>query len=239
VDFPTFRIEDETLPIMLCGSSPFLGLGYFGFKAVDYRIKFYQHPDTMADIFVHFVRKGCRGVHILCYDNILKAVKIAYAEETFPITASLITTRDVSDQLKALSRLESVVVFVDPSQTDSLNKKFLRDITKRIRNVGMIPGLATYQPGTSIPQLDQMDIDFSVYLIPFNTAGKYMLPNKEKTLQAVEYTNRKIVASRPLAGGILPEKGLPFVMKHCDGFCLGFVSKNQIDDAYRVLNQLT
>lgn len=239
MNFPLFRIEDKELPIMLCGSAPFIGEGLFGFKATDYRIKFYKHPDGMADIFVHFVRQGCRGAHILCYDNILKAVSLAYDVEPFPIAASLVAKKDIPSQLKALSVFQTVLVFVSPPDTDSLDEGALKIATGEIRDAGMIPGLATHQPGIAIPQLEQMDIDCSAYLAPVNKKGKHMVPSMGKTLEAVKNATKKVVAMKPLAvGNMSPEEGFPFVLEHTDAFCVGFSSKEQVDDAYKVLTQL-
>jgi hypothetical protein len=234
VDFPAFKIEDKELPIMLCGSSPFIGLGQFGFKAFEYRVRFYNHPDNMADLFVHFVRQGCKGAHIHCYDNIVKAVEMAYDVETFPVAASL-TTKDVTSQLKKLSALKTVLVFVHPSQTDSLNKEVLQNITKKIRDAGMIPGLTTNVPGVSIPQIDAMGLDVSAYRTPLNIQGKYMTPGKEQVLKAIENTDKKILATNPLVEKVSPEVGLPFVMEHCNGFCVGFTEKDHIDAVYNAL----
>ena len=237
MDIPTFTIEDKTLPIMLCGSAPFLGLGYFGFKAFEYRVRFYNHPDNMADIFIHFVRQGSKGVHVLCYDNILRAVKMAYDIERFPLVVSL-NAENITAQLKKISKYETVLAFVHSSQTDSLNEELLRSITEEIRNAGMIPGLTTSAPGTSIPVLDEMDIDVSAYCVPINVKGKYMTPSKELTLKAVNNTKKKIIAEKPLAAGtISPEEGLPFVVERCDGFSLGFTDKDQIDAVYKILRQ--
>ncbi len=239
VSVPAFKIEDRELPIMLCGSSPFVGMGYFGFRAFDCRIKFYNHPDNMADIFVHFARQGLKGAHVHCYENIVKAVKMAYDVETFSVIASLVPKKDTVTQLKTLSKLETAAVFVDASLTDAADEKRLQALTKEIRNSGMIPGLATYQPGITIPRLEGMDIDFSAYLVPLNKTGRYMRPSKDMTLKAVTQTRRVIIAIRPLAAGrILPEEGFPFVMEHCHGFCVGFTSKDEIDDAFQVFSQL-
>ncbi|MBU7023609.1 MAG: hypothetical protein HXS40_05525 [Theionarchaea archaeon] len=240
MNVPRFKIEDIELPIMLCGSAPFIGLGYFGFSAFNYRVKFYNHPDTMADIFAHFVRQGCKGAHVLCYDNIIKAAKIAYDVETFPVMASLVSAKNTASQLKALSRLETVLIFIDPSQSDALNESALRDTVKSIRDAGIVAGLATYTPGITIPEIDTMGLDIAAYLLPVNKEGKYMQPTKEKTLQAIAHTDKKVVAMKPLAiGKIPPREGFPFVLDHCDGFCVGFTSKEQIDEAYQVLTQIT
>lgn len=222
---------------MLCGSASFVGLGQFGFKAFEYRVKFYNHPDNMADIFVHFIRQGCKGAHIICYENILKAVKMAYDFRPFPIAVSLIKG-DIAPQLKKLSRFETALAFVHPSDTDSLNEESLRSITREIRDAGIIPGLATHQPGVSIPQLEKMEIDVSAYLVSINKAGKYMVPSKEKTLEATGSTDRKIVAENPLVGRISLEEGLPFVLENCDSFCMDFIEKDQIDEAYNVLSKI-
>ncbi len=239
VNFPTLKIEDRELPVMLCGSSSFIGEGHFGFRAFDHRIRFYNHPDSMADIFIHFVRQGCKGAHVICYDNIMKAVRIAYEVETFPIAASLITTTKMATQLKTLARLETVLVFVHPSQTDSLEEKTLKAVTREIRDAGMIPGLATHLPGASIPALDQMNIDFSAYMTPVNKEGKYMIPSKEKALEAIRSTKKKIVAARPLfTEKISLEEGFRFAIEHSDAFCPAFTSKDQIDDAYTILDRV-
>lgn len=238
--FPTLTIEGRELPIMLCGSSSFIGEGYFGFRAFDHRIRFYNHPDSMADIFIHFARMGCKGAHVICYENILKAVKMAYDFEPFPIAVSLITTAPVTSQLKALSKLDTALVFVHPSLTDSMDEKALKTATGEIRAAGMIPGLATYLPGTSIPRLDAMDVDFQAYLTPVNREGKYMAPTKEKTLEAIKNTKKKVFSARPLASGKASlAEGFKFVIEHCDAFCPGFTSKEQIDEAYQILEELT
>ncbi|MBU7015071.1 MAG: hypothetical protein HXS43_09600 [Theionarchaea archaeon] len=237
---PCFKIEDIELPTMICGSAPFIGLGYFGFSAFNYRVKFYNHPDSMADIFAHFVRQGCKGAHVLCYDNIIKAIEIAYEVEKFPIMASLISAKPVASQLKALSRLKTVLVFVDPLQSDALDASALQNSVKSIRDAGMIPGLATYTPGHTIPATEKMGLDIAAYLVPVNKEGRYMHPTKEKTLAAIVSTDRKIVAMKPLAiGKISPREGFPFVLDYCDGFCVGFTSKEQVDEAYQVLKEIT
>jgi len=131
------------------------------------------------------------------------------------------------------------LVFVSPSHTDALDEKTLGTLTGEIRNAGIIPGLTTHQPEASIPLLEKMDIDFSAYMTPINKKGKHMVPNRERALNAVKSTEKKVIASKPLAvGAIKPAEGFPFVIEHVDAFCPGFSSKDQIDDAYRVLNQL-
>lgn len=225
---------------MTCGSAPFIGLGYFGFSAFNYRVKFYNHPDNMADIFTHFVRQGCKSAHVLCYDNIMKAIRMAYEVEKFPIMASLVSAKSIASQLKALSRLETVLVFVDPLQSDALNVSTLQKTIKSIRDAGMVPGLATYIPGSTIPAVEDIGLDIAAYLVPVNKQGKYMQPTKEKTLAAIASTDKKIVAMKPLAiGKISPREGFPFVLEHCHGFCVGFTSKEQVDEAYHVLSEIT
>lgn len=225
------------MPLMLCGSAPFVGVGQFGLKAFEYRVRFYNHPDTMADIFVHFVKRGFKGAHILCYDNIVNAVKMAYDVEHFPIVVSL-NAKDIAPQLKTISKLDAVLAFVHPSHTDSLDEELLRGITQEIRDAGMIPGLATNAPGRSIHVLDAMNIDFSAYLTSVNKEGKYMVPNRKVALEAINSTEKKIIAENPLPGRIPPEEGLPFVMEHCNSFSMGFTEKDQIDDTYSIVEKV-
>jgi hypothetical protein len=234
-----FRIEENELPVMVCGSSLFVGMGYYGFHASDLRIKFYKHPERMAEIFSYFVKKGCKGVQVLCYTNILRAAKIAQEKDTFPVAAVLVASLDVDNQLEMLGTLNTDVVFVSATQTDLVDEKQLQKITGKIRDAGMVPGLATGVPGVSIFKLEEMDIDFSAYLVPVNKLGVHMRPNKEKTLDAITGTKRVILGMNPLAQGKLsPEEGFPFVMEYCQGFCLGFTSVKEIDAAYTALDQL-
>jgi hypothetical protein len=235
VDFPTFEIEKRELPIMLCGSAQFLGMNQFGFKAFDLRVKFYNHPDNMAELLVHFIRQGCRGAHVLCYENILKAVKMAYDFKSFPIIASLLS-EDVASQLKKLSSFDTALVLVHASITDSLDEAVLRTLICDIRDAGMVPGLATLSPGTTIPTIDGMNLDFPAYMAPINLTGTYMIPTKESTLEAIASTPKSVIAEKPLAAGrISPQEGFPFVMEHCSGFCVDVISKEQIDRVYEVL----
>ena len=191
----------------------------------------------MADIFLHFVKKGCKGVHILCYENIVKAVKIAYNVETFPVVASL-NPKEVPAQLKTLSTIETVLAFVHPSQTDSQDTKALSSITNQIRDAGMIPGLATNTPGTTIPKLDAQGIDAAAYVTSVNKAGKYMVPGKDQVVEAVTKTQKVVIAENVLAGEIPLEEGIPFAVNCCSGISLGLTSKDQIDAAYTILGSI-
>jgi len=239
VNIPMITIETQKWPVMLCGSAPFLGMNRFGFRAFDLRVKFYNHPDAMAELFTYFIDLGCKGVHILCYENIIAAAHMAYNGESFPLMASLLP-KDIPAQLNRLSPFHTVCALIPPSLTDALDESYLHSVIRDIRDAGMVPGLVTHVPGTTIPALDKMNLDVAVYLAPINIRGTYMLPSKQSALKAIMHTDTPVIADNPLAAGkISAQEGIPFVMDQCSGFSLGVISKEEINEAYDVLMQTT
>jgi hypothetical protein len=93
--------------------------------------------------------------------------------------------------------------------------------------------LGIHHAGTSLPLLDQQDLDISGYLTPINNNGALMLPTHSQALEAITSTAKPVIAIKPLAGGrIPPSQAFEYVFQvaHADAVMMGVASEKEFDE---------
>jgi hypothetical protein len=91
--------------------------------------------------------------------------------------------------------------------------------------------LGIHHAGTSLPLLDQQDLDVSGYLTPINKLGALMLPTQAQALDAITSTSKPVIAIKPLAGGrIPPTEAFEYVFQvaHADATMIGVASEEEL-----------
>jgi|Deesub1362A_J573_1020465.scaffolds.fasta_scaffold00321_24 pentose-5-phosphate-3-epimerase len=226
------------LPPMIHGSSPFFGAAQFGDKAYEYYERFYRNPEKMADLFIHFARKAYPWVHIIPYYPLVQAVEIAEKE----VELNTVVTVDMEYQMEDVSDLNPPYVFLHASKADSLKKDVINDFLDLVRDVGSKPGIATHNPGRVITDAELYFPDIEAYLCPVNPLGIYMSPGIDSALDAIRLAKsngKKIFGMKVLAAGKLkPKDAFRFAKKYCDTFVVGFVKKDEIDEAVQEIKKL-
>ena len=81
------------LPRLMLGTSPFIGAGQFGSKALEYRRLFFEKPENMTRLFVHSAKLGVKAVQLVGYQPLVAALRKAqeitgdfFVAVTIPIT---------------------------------------------------------------------------------------------------------------------------------------------------------
>lgn len=226
------------VPPMIHGSSPFFGAAQFGDRAYEYYENFYRHPERMAELFVYFAKTAYPWVHIIPYYPLIRAVELAEKE----VELNTVVTVDMEYQMEDVADLNPPYIFLHASKADSLKREVITNFLDLVRDVGSKPGIATHNPGRVIPDAELYFPDIEAYLCPVNPLGIYMSPGIETALEAIEVARsngKKIFGMKVLAAGRLrPRDSFRFARRYCDSFVVGFVGKNEIDEAVREIKKI-
>ncbi len=234
---PLIKIDDKELPILIHGTSPFIGAGQFGTRAREYYRRFYQNPTLMSQFFVYFSSKCYPCIHIIPYPPIIEAMEIASELRSINVIA---TVEDKMD-LELIARFDPAIVFLHASITDRMDRKEIEGFSEACNELGYTLGVATHNPGETIPVLEKIE-GIRAYMVPINPLGLYMSPSFDSTLIAIEYARKNdkfIFGMKTLAGGrINPYKGFPFALNYAHAIVVGFTELKQIDEACSLVKKI-
>ena len=116
------------------------------------------------------------------------------------------------------------------------------DVTKRVRDLGMIPGVSTHRAETVVI-CDTRPYDVETYIQIFNVAGFLMPLETDWMTRVVRNAEKPVICIKPLAAGrVIPPTGLKWSYDNCkpnDVVACGFMSveeaEEDIDIALEVL----
>ncbi|HID28197.1 MAG TPA: hypothetical protein EYP22_10380 [Methanosarcinales archaeon] len=230
------------LPKLMLGTSPFIGAGQFGSKALEYHKKFYENPKNMEKLFVKSAELGVSATQLMVYEPLIKALKNAEKRTGKFFIVAAIAEENFSRYFELIIPLEPELVAIHAMFCDSLDER-LNEWIDKIREIGAIPAASTHKPGETIPRLESLDIgakatmQIEAYLTPLNPIGFGMAPNFESALKAIKKTKKQVIAIKPLAAGkLFPEESLfEFIYKYADSIAVGITSKEEMEETYSVI----
>jgi len=148
----------------------------------------------------------------------------------------------------AISRLkDSNILLVElGSETDFIAMTgridLLEALTGYLRErLGRRVILGVHHAGSTIPILEESEIEFKGYVTPINRLGVMMFPTSETALEAIKRSRRPIIAIKPLAGGrIGPKDALTYVYKELGiGFCMiGMGSEAEAEEDLSIAREI-
>ena len=219
----------------MLGTSPFIGAGQFGLKALEYYKTFCLKPSNIAKIYREAYQLGIKALQLVVSPPTIEALTEVNLD--FHLTVSIYG--DFEKALRRLERFSPEVVALHAEIADSFNLAKIRECLKAVKRIGAVPAAATHSPGETIPFLDSRLGEIEVYLAPLNRIGAFMEPSPEATLKALKETSAKIVAIKPLAAGRLkPKEALEYVYQFADSAAVGLTSRKEILEVLDALRQL-
>ncbi len=224
------------LPRLLLGTSPFIGAGQFGSKALEYSRLFFDNPENMTKLFVKSAKLGVKAVQLMGYEPLVKA--LGKAEEIVGdfFVAATLPEGDFTSNLNLISSLEPELVSLHALSCDMFDSR-LGEWIDKIRETGAVPAASTHNPGTSIPRLENMG--FEAFLTPLNPLGYGMKPDFESALRAIKNTKKQVIAIKPLAAGkLFPDSSLfEFIFRYADSIAVGIASEDEMTETYSAILQ--
>jgi hypothetical protein len=216
VDFGSKR-----LPLLLFGTSPFMGAGQFGLKGREWYQYFFHHPERMSELFDSFCEQGFPGVHVVGYPTIIEAVRLS--KVNYPLKTAVSLLPDNWDEnLELVANLEPEIVFIHGVMTDNYIHKYaeaLLSCFQAIRDHNAFPGLATHNPYQTLVALqassNPLYQESFGLLLPINLTGWGMGGSPKEIINLLQKMDEyPIMAMKTLAAGrILPEEALKFVFE--------------------------
>ena len=156
---------------------------------------------------------GGRGTGVIPFGKINIASKIM--KETYNdyvITGS--TLPGPNPGIEELIELETKIIYVHGSISDSKNDRLIK-LLDEISSRGVIPGLATHNPISTIQFAIENNINVKSFLIPFNVKGM-MMGAQRRLEEIVNDSNQfSFMGMKTLAAGKLePQKAYDYISKH-------------------------
>jgi hypothetical protein len=250
MEFPMTRIEGVDISRMIAGSNWFRGYSHYS-AAKDKWIRQYMTLDRIVEVLCVFARNGINA-YLASPDKLTTEALHRVKEET-GVTMHLVATpsgENVAELLPGIEQsAEQGATFCLPHQhwTDGnlvANEQRIIGIeqaTKRIRELGMIPGLSTHRPETVVV-CDKAGYDVATYIQIYNPIGFLCQVETDWIERVINNTPKPIIVIKPLAAGrVLPPTGLSFVyhsIKPIDTVCIGTLNTFEAEDDIRIAREI-
>ena len=155
---------------------------------------------------------------------------------------------DWDDDIELFSTYDCPVMLVDEFIVDGYDWKLTSKILSQINDAGSLSGLVTAFPSKTTDLLnDNIDTDlFDFYMIPYNSLS-YMMDisafnktQRQEFIQKIVDLNKKIIASRVFAVGVLkPHDSFEFFrnVDFVDAIALGVASVDEAKKDFSLLSE--
>ena len=259
----SFEVKDKSIPQTILGYGPFMAELYYGHRSRLYLDDLYNNPQYACEVIQEAYDQGVRAINLVNNPNLLKAYDLAVDSGCEMKVIATIGKSDVDylnpnyevakevdwdEDIELFSGYDCPLMLVDEFIVDGYDWKLTSKILSEINNVGAISGLVTAFPSKTTDLLpDNLDMDlFDVYMIPFNSISYMMDINAFNASQRQEFVdrvlnlNKKIIATRVLAAGVLkPKEAFNFLknIDYIDAISIGVAKVEEAHEDFTLLKE--
>jgi hypothetical protein len=261
--FEDLEYKDKAIPECILGYGPFMAELYFGHRSRLYLDDLYNNPQNAAEVIVESYNQGVRAINLVNNPNLLKAYDIACDEGCEMKVIATIGKSDVDylnpnyevakevdweEDIELFSSYDCPLMLVDEFITDAYDWRLTSKILNEINDSGSLSGLVTSFPSkTSDLIVDNLDMDlFDFYMIPYNSLS-YMMDisafnasQRQEFIEKIVNLNKKIIATRILAAGVLkPKEAFTFYknVDFVDAVCMGVAKVEEAREDFEMLKE--
>ena len=261
--FEDLKYNGKVIPQTILGYGPFMAELHYGHRSRLYLDDLYNNPHNIAEIIIESYNHGVRAINLVNDNNLLKAYDIAVSEDCEMKVIATIGKSDVDylnpnyevakevdwdDDIELFSQYDCPVMLVDEFITDGYDWRLTSKILNRINDSGALSGLITAFPSKTSDLLpDNLDMDlFDFYMIPYNSLS-YMMDitsfkasERQEFIDKIKSLNKKIIATRILAAGVLkPEEAFTFYKNtdFVDAICMGVAKVSEACEDFEMLKK--
>ena len=261
--FEDLEFKGKSIPQTILGYGPFMAELYYGHRSRLYLDDLYNNPQNTADVIVEAYDHGVRAINLVNDSNLLKAYDLAVSQGCEMKVIATIGKRDVDylnpnyevakevdwdEDIELFSSYDCPLMLVDEFIVDGYDWKLTSKILSEINNTGSLSGIVTAFPSRTTDLLsDNLDMNlFDFYMIPFNSISYMMDINAFNASQRQEFVdrvlslNKKIIATRVLAAGVLkPKEAFTFLKTtdYIDGICMGVAKIEEASEDFSLLRE--
>ncbi|MBO5152506.1 MAG: hypothetical protein J6B73_10155 [Methanobrevibacter sp.] len=236
---------------------------YFGHRSRLYLDDLYNSPQNISEVIIESYNHGVRAINLVNDDNLLKAYDLAadagcemkviatigksdvdYLNPNYEVAKEV----DWDEDIELFSSYDCPLMLVDEFITDAYDWRLTSKILSRINDAGSLSGLVTAFPSRTTDLLkDNIDMDlFDFYMIPYNSLS-YMIDisafnasQRQEFIDKVKGLNKKIIATRIMAAGVLkPKEAFTFYknVDFVDAICMGVAKVEEAREDFELLKE--
>ncbi|MCQ2971289.1 MAG: hypothetical protein MJ226_06880 [archaeon] len=261
--FDDLTFKEKIIPKTILGYSPFVAEPFLGHRSMLYKRDLYDNPQAIADVIVESYNQGVRAINLFNDSQLLKAYDIACDQGcNMKVIATIGKTEvdylnpnyeiaketDWDDDIELFNSYDCPLMLVDEFIVDAYDWRLTSKILDCINDTDSLSGLITAFPLRTtnlIPENLNMDL-FDFYMVPFN-AISYMMDitafnasQREEFKQKLTSLNKKVIASRIFACGILkPKEAFEFYKKidYIDLISIGVAKVEEAREDFTLLKE--
>ena len=262
--FEDLKYKGREIPQTILGYGPFMAELYYGHRSRLYLDDLYNNPQNAAEVIIESYNQGIRAINLVNDENLLKAYDIAAGEGCEMKVIATIGKSDVDylnpnyevakevdwdEDIELFSQYDCPLMLVDEFITDAYDWKLTSRILNRINDAGSLSGLVTAFPSKTSDLLLENNLDmnlFDFYMIPYNSLS-YMMDisafnasQRQEFIDKVKSLNKKIIATRILAAGVLTAKEAFTFYKNVDfvdAICMGVAKVSEAREDFELLRE--
>jgi len=244
--FPKTNIGGIELSRLLIGSNPFGGFSHFS-KARDVWLRSYFTVERICEVLEACSARGLNGFVSGVVGKFSEALKM-HEDRTGRKLHWICTPagggadvggETIEEQIDWCAKRGVDYILPHPCWTDDRlvpEKKEiigLDDITRRVRDLGMIPGVSTHRP-EAVVVCDTRPYDVETYIQILNVIGFLMPVETDWCSRVVRQAAHPVICIKPLAAGrVMPPTGLKWTYDNCkpvDTVVCGFMSVEEANE---------
>ena len=236
------EISGVRLPVALVGTSPFIGAGQFGPRALALHARFFGKPGAVAEVLEAAIKAGAGGVQALSYPFIVEAIRAVEARMglELPVVAT-VGPEDPFSDLRLFDGLDVRAYLLHGALTDS-SWPGVERLLEEARATGALAGYVSHKPMRMLERIRSGELPRpDLVMIPLNKAGYLMDAPAEELNRALRELGLRAIAKKILAAGRLrPREALEFVLQHdaVVALAVGVSSAREARETFTILTEV-
>ena len=252
--FDDLTYKEKTIPKTILGFSPFVAEHFLVHRSMLYERDLHENPQAIADVIVESYNQGVRAINLFNDEKLLEGYDLACSQGCEMQVIATIGKTDIDylnpnyeiakeadwdEDIELFSKYDCPLMLVDEFIVDAYDWRLTSKILSSINDTGALSGLITAFPlktTTLIPENLDMNL-FDFYMVPFN-AISYMMDitafnasQREEFKEKLTSLNKKVIASRIMACGVLKPKEAFEFYKNIDYVDLISIGVAKVEEA--------
>lgn len=261
--FEDLEYKGKSIPQTILGYGPFMAELYFGHRSRLYLDDLYNDPQNISEVIQEAYGQGVRAINLVNDSNLLKAYDMAVDAGCKMKVIATVGKSDVDylnpnyevakeadweEDIDLFSSYDCPLMLVDEFITDAYDWRLTSKILTQISDADALSGIVTSYPSKTTDLIkNNLDLDlFDFYMIPLNSLSYMMDINAFNASQRQEFVdrvlglNKKIIATRILAAGVLkPKESFEFFknVDYVDAICMGVAKIEEAREDFSLLKE--
>jgi hypothetical protein len=261
--FEDLTYKEKVIPQTILGYGPFMAELYFGHRSRLYLDDLYNNPQNISEVIIESYNQGVRAINLVNDSNLLEAYDLAVSQGCEMKVIATVGKTDIDylnpnyeiakeadwdEDIELFRSYDCPLMLVDEFITDAYDWRLTSKILAEINSTGSLSGLVTAFPSkTSDLIKENLDMDlFDFYMIPYNSLS-YMMDisafnqsQRQEFIDKINALNKKIIATRIMAAGVLkPKEAFTFFknVDFVDAICMGVAKVEEAREDFELLKE--